>query len=380
MVKPRIIAFYLPQYHPIPENDEWWGEGFTDWVNVVKAKPRFYGHYQPHIPTDLGFYDLRKEETRLAQAEMAREYGIFGFCYYHYWFNERMLLERPFNEVLNSGKPDFPFCLCWANENWTRRWDGHDNEILMGQNYEDYNPEIHLLWLEKAFADKRYIRIDEKPLLLIYNTIDIPDLKNKITIWRKTARKKGYRDLYLCAVKSVHYNLSDSEVINFGFDAIVDFIPNNEILKYRKTSGLSRYYFNRIINKIISVFRLENKFKKLPITEILSYKKIVNYKIKQSHRNFKYFPCVFPSWDNSARKKSSHVIQNEDFEIYKKWLENSIEKIKYNSSDEQIVFINAWNEWAEGCHLEPDIRNGRKFLNATLEIVKMYFNDVVNSN
>ena len=370
MSKPRILAFYLPQYHPIPENDEWWGKGFTDWQNVAKAKPRFFGHYQPHIPTDLGFYDLRQEESRIAHAEMAREYGISGFCYYHYWFNGKMLLEKPFNEVLNSGKPDFPFCLCWANENWTRRWDGMDNEILMGQNYDDYDPEMHILWFEKAFSDKRYIRIDEKPLLLIYNTIDIPDLKNKIVTWRYTARKKGFKDLYLCSVKSVHYNLSDPEVLSLGFDAIVDFIPNNEIFKFRKISGLPRHYFYRIINKIISVFQLENIFEKLPITDILSYKKIVNDKIKQLNSNYRYFPCVIPSWDNSARKKYAHVIQNEDLEIYKRWLENSFEKVKYYSSDEQIVFINAWNEWAEGCHLEPDVRNGRKFLEATLETLK----------
>lgn len=370
MSEPKIIAFYLPQYHPIPENDEWWGKGFTDWINVAKAKPRFFRHYQPHIPTDLGFYDLRQEETRIAQANLASEYGIYGFCYHHYWFNEKMLLERPLNEVLNSGKPDFPFCICWANENWTRRWDGNDKDILLGQNYNNYNPEKHILWLEKAFTDKRYIRIDDKPILLIYNTTDIPDLKDMIITWRFAIKKKGYKDLYLCAVKSVHSNMSDSKLLSNGFDAIVDFVPNNEIFQFRKFSSLPRYYCIRIINKMISIFRLENLLEKLPITDIFNYKKLVNYKMKQSNCGYKYFPCVIPSWDNTARKKYGQVIQNEDFEIYKRWLENSFEKVKQYSKDKQIIFINAWNEWAEGCHLEPDIRNGRKFLEATLEVVR----------
>ncbi len=163
----KIIAFYLPQYHPIPENNEWWGAGFTEWTNVAAARPRFKGHNQPHIPADLGFCDLRLEETRILQAELAKQYGIGGFCYYHYWFNGKMLLERPFNEVLQSGKPDFPFCLCWANENWTRRWDGRENEILMGQNYHEYDADKHMLWLEQAFSDDRYIKINGKPLFLV---------------------------------------------------------------------------------------------------------------------------------------------------------------------------------------------------------------------
>lgn len=373
MTKPRIIAFYLPQYHPIPENDEWWGKGFTDWSNVVRGKPRFVGHYQPHLPADLGFYDLRQEETRIAQAELASEYGISGFCYHHYWFNGKMLLERPFNEVLSSGKPDFPFCLCWANENWTRRWDGLEKEILMEQNYDEYNPQEHMQWLGKAFSDKRYIRINERPLFLIYNTAGIPDTANKIITWRRLVKEKGFPDLYLCAVKSIHNKLNDDEIINLGFDAIVEFMPPHYFeLPRREVLTLPKYIIYSIINKLITILRLEGKLKKLPVTSVYSYKAMVNKIIKKPKSAYKTFYCVIPGWDNSPRTKNSVVIQNNDSEIYKKWFEKTFEKIMNNSPEEQIVFINAWNEWAEGCHLEPDLRNGRKFLDATLQVVNKW--------
>jgi lipopolysaccharide biosynthesis protein len=368
MSKPRIISFYLPQYHPIPENDAWWGKGFTDWINVAKARPRFKGHNQPQIPADLGFYDLRMEEARIAQAELAEAYGINGFCYYHYWFNGRMLLEKPFNDVLGSGKPDFPFCLCWANENWTRRWDGLDHEILMAQKYEDYDPEMHMMWLKNAFVDERYIRVNDKPLLLIYNVSDIPDLKDKIDAWRRIAKENGIKDLYLCAVKSVHNRLSEDEVVALGFDALVDFIPNNEIFDFKVPSKRPMHYFRRIMNMILSATRMEKIFGNFLITHYLSYRKIAEFKMNKLKSKFKFFPCVIPSWDNTARKAQPHVIQNDDPEIYKRWLKNSFDRVNEYPQDEQIIFINAWNEWAEGCHLEPDVISGKKFLEATLDV------------
>jgi lipopolysaccharide biosynthesis protein len=367
MSKAKLITFYLPQYHPIKENDEWWGKGFTDWRNVVRGKPRFKGHYQPHIPADLGFYDLRLEETRIAQAELAKSYGIHGFCYYHYWFNGKMLLERPFNEVLKSGKPDFPFCLCWANENWTRRWDGLEHEVLIEQNYAEYDPIEHISWLKNAFEDKRYIKIDGKPLLLIYNTIGIPDINSKISIWRKWAEENNLKGLYICSVKSIHNNISDEEVINFGFDALVDFMPNNDILEHKKLKNLPRYYFFALINKIIRFLRLENKIKMLPLTVVCDYKKIAAAYSNRKRPENKTYPCVVPNWDNSARKRNSLVVQNNNPDDYENWLSKAIYEVKDNTAEEQIVFINAWNEWAEGCHLEPDMKNGKAYLEATLK-------------
>ncbi|MCX6164396.1 MAG: glycoside hydrolase family 99-like domain-containing protein [Ignavibacteriae bacterium] len=374
-IKPRIIAFYLPQYHPIPENDKWWGKGFTEWFNVVKGKPRFRNHYQPHLPADLGFYDLRLEEIRIAQAEMAKEHGLGGFCYYHYWFNGKMLLERPFNEVLSSGKPDFPFCLCWANENWTRKWDGLEDEIIMKQNYDEYNSEQHILWIEKAFADKRYIRINNKPLFLIYRADSIPKLEERIILWRKIIKEKGYDGIYLCSVKSFHNKLSEDEIIKMGFDALVEFYPGNDSLPHMKYLSLPRFLLFAIINKLISILGLKGRIKKLPITFVYDYELMVNKIINKTKSKYQVFPCVIPSWDNTARSRWATVIQNKNIDIYKKWLNYTFERIKNNSIEEQIVFINAWNEWAEGCHLEPDVRNGKKYLKATAEVINKQINE-----
>ena len=189
---PRAIAFHLPQFHPIPENDEWWGKGFTEWTNVVTAKPRFQGHYQPHLPADLGFYDLRLPEARAAQAELAASYGIHGFCYYHYWFNGRQVLERPVNEIWKSGEPEFPFCLCWANENWTRQWDGLKSDILLEQKYSPSDDLAHIRSLIPIFQDRRYIRILDRPLFLVYRAKQLPEPEKTTDIWRKEAERAGY--------------------------------------------------------------------------------------------------------------------------------------------------------------------------------------------
>ncbi len=369
--KIKIITFYLPQYHAVPENDLWWGKGFTDWNNVRKSKPRYYGHYQPQIPSELGYYDLTDEDTRIAQAALAKEYGISAFCYYHYWFNGKMLLEKPFNDVLKTGKPDFPFCLCWANENWTRRWDGLDSEILMKQEYEKYDAEQHINWLSNAFHDERYIKINGKPLFLIYNLSSIPNPENLITLWRNLIKKKGFSDIYLCSVKSIHNKLSEIDTIGLGIDAIVEFVPSSDGKVPRKITGFPRYLFNRSINLIIDLLHLNKFVKKLPVTIIHDYRKFSELRMNRKSKE-KTFPCVIPSWDNSARKRISASYQNEDPGLFKKWLIKSFEKVEEYEDDEKIVFINAWNEWAEGCHLEPDKKNGRMFLQAVKEALQSW--------
>lgn len=220
----RLIAFYLPQFHPIPENDEWWGKGFTEWINVVKAKPLFKGHYQPHIPSELNFYDLRIPEVQEQQIELASEYGIYGFCYYHYWFNGRRLLEKPLDNIINTGKPNFPFCICWANENWSRRWDGGNSEILIKQNYNYEDHIRHAKHLIKYLLDDRYIRINKKPFILIYRSQLIPDIKNVIELYREQFIKLGVGDIYICRVESS--SEKNVEPIKDGFDANVEFQPD----------------------------------------------------------------------------------------------------------------------------------------------------------
>ncbi len=367
----KIISFYLPQFHPIPENDKWWGTGFTEWRNVVKAKPLFQGHSQPHIPADLGFYDLRLEETRIAQAELAREHGIYGFCYYHYWFNGKMLLDRPFNEVLVSGKPDFPFCLCWANENWTRTWDGMDQEILIRQDYDNYDPAQHIDGISAAFSDKRYIKIFGKPLYLIYDIGKIPNIKEIITQWKRRAKLKGHSDIYLCAVKSHQLGLRDEEIMQFGFDGIVDFQPHPRNLPV-PTNDISKK-LNLLVNILIDLFHIGKRVKKRSVFLRYKYSEFVNNVMSSKFSQCKTFPCVFPGWDNSPRKDLfATVIQNDDEKLFGKWLRYAFSRVINYPVEEHIIFINAWNEWAEGCHLEPDLRNGKKFLRTVSKILREF--------
>ena len=224
----KLIAFYLPQFHPIPENDAWWGEGFTEWRNVANARPLFDGHYQPHLPSSLGFYDLRLPETREAQAELARAHGITGFCYYHYWFSGKQLLERPFEEVLASGRPDFPFCLCWANEPWSRRWDGQEQDVLQPQSYSEEDDRRHIAWLLPAFLDERAIRVDGKPLFLVYQGRELPDPARTVEIWQEAAREAGLPGIHLVSVETGWDEGWDASQV--GFDGKVLFQPQFSIL------------------------------------------------------------------------------------------------------------------------------------------------------
>jgi lipopolysaccharide biosynthesis protein len=351
----RLIAIYLPQFHPIPENDAWWGKGFTEWTNVAKARPCFSGHYQPHLPADLGFYDLRVPEVREAQAELARAYGIYGFCYYHYWFNGKRMLERPFNEVLASGKPDFPFCLCWANENWTRRWDGMEKEVLIGQNYSLEDDRQHIRWLVNAFGDQRYIRIDGKPLFLVYRIGLLPNPKQTAEIWREEAHKAGLGGLYLCAVESsFSERIQDPKEV--GFDATMEFQPDFSLMQKTKNVFLRQYITSRLIKGRHTVYDYTELIQSAKDKPLVPYTR---------------FPGITPGWDNASRRKQfGSVFKNSTPERYGAWLQHILQAFKPPSPDENLIFINAWNEWAEGNHLEPCQKWGHAYLEATRQAIK----------
>jgi lipopolysaccharide biosynthesis protein len=346
----RPIAFYLPQFHPVPENDAWWGPGFTEWTNVVRSRPRFPGHYQPHLPADLGFYDLRLPEVREAQAALARDHGIHGFCYYHYWFGGRRILERPFDEVLASGKPDFPFCLCWANENWTRVWDGGENQVLLAQRHSPEDDRALMQGILPAFDDRRYIRVDGKPLFLVWRTRLLPDPGATAQRWREVARAEGIGELYLVRVES-HDDYTDPRSI--GFDAGADFEPRT--VKRMFGSPL----WNRLPASMLPRAYLENK--------LVSYGDVVAASLSRTAPDHELFRGLTPGWDNSARRtKEAKIVVGSTPEAYREWLEQLVVETRVrHDGDHRLIFINAWNEWAEGCHLEPDQRWGRAYLEAT---------------
>lgn len=354
----KIIAFYLPQYHPIPENDEWWGKGFTEWTNVTKARPLFRGHYQPHLPADLGFYDLRLPEARQAQADLAKEYSIHGFCYYHYWFNGRRLLNRPFDEVLASGKPDFPFCLCWANEKWTRAWDGYSGIDLVVQHYSDVDDFAHIKWLAPVFSDPRYIRYDNKPLFLVYRSSKLPNPIKTTTVWRETALKLGIGELFLCRVESLPSERNIVPQVH-GFDASVDFQPDwSNLGQPLKGSLFWRLLYGSGISKGVYAKNHVNY-----------YENMINRMLSRPEPPYRRFPCVTPSWDNSPRKSENAVILRDSTpELYERWLQTMVSRLRVENK-EKLIFLNAWNEWAEGNHLEPDMRWGRSYLEATRRAV-----------
>jgi lipopolysaccharide biosynthesis protein len=359
---PRVIAFYLPQYHPIPENDAWWGKGFTEWTNVTKARPLFRGHYQPHLPADLGFYDLRMAETREAQADLARQYGVTGFCYYHYWFGGKQLLNRPFDEVLTSGKPDFPFSLCWANENWTRIWDGSDSEVLMEQTYSEQDDLAHIRWLAHAFADPRYIRVENKPLFIIYRAHKLPDIRKTAAIWREECRRLGIGEVFLCRVDTGFDTSPPSEV---GLDAAVEFQPDPWGLGARLGSRrLRETRWNDLR------FFLRRKLLR-DDTHVQDYRHLVSTMSRRLSPDYPRFPCVTPAQDNSARRRrGATVFIGSSPKLFGKWAAESLAKLRKSKNTPPVLFVNAWNEWAEGNHLEPDQRYGTSYLEALREALQ----------
>jgi GT2 family glycosyltransferase len=340
----RTIAFYLPQYHPIPENDAWWGRGFTEWTNVARSKPLYPGHAQPRLPADLGFYDLRLPEVREAQAEMAARAGLAGFCYYYYWFDGKRLLERPLLDVLEQKRPDFPFCVCWANENWTRRWDGKESEILIGQRHSPEDDRLLLESLLPFFADRRYIRVDGRPLVLLYRPQLLPDVSRTTGIWRDAARAAGVGELYLVAVQSFDMEW-DRDPRPWGFDAAVEYPPHGLSVPVAPPPGFDTAKGGLFFDYAKSAERFARRA--LP--------------------DYPLIRAAMASWDNSPRRReSAHIFLNGSPDDYRRWLETIVRQTRHlKSGDERLVFINAWNEWAEGNTLEPDEEHGHAYLEAT---------------
>lgn len=341
---PRLIAFYLPQFHPIPENDAWWGEGFTEWTNVTKAQPLFPGHYQPHLPTELGFYDLRVREVRHQQIALARQYGIDAFCYHYYWFSGKRLLERPLDEMLADREADMPFCLCWANENWSRRWDGAEQDLLIAQRELPEDDLNFIKSVEPYLRDPRYLRVDGAPLLIVYCPQNIRDPRHSVQVWREYCAQAGIGPLHLCAALT-HGN---TEYLRFGFDSGVEFPPHN----------------TQVAN-INHRIRFAEPF----VGHAIDFRDLAPSNLQREYFGGKVFKTVFPSWDNTARTGHRAVmILNATPNNYEWWLKMAFDKASAAGGSDQLVFINAWNEWAEGCHLEPDRRYGRAYLEATLRV------------
>lgn len=346
---PRLIAFFLTQFHPTPENDAWWGKGFTEWTNVTKARPLFNGHYQPHLPTDLGFYDLRLAETRRAQIELAKQYGIDGFCYHYYWFSGKRILNAPLDAMLaDPAGHDMPFCLCWANENWTRRWDAADHEILIAQKYRPEDDLEFVKGLIPYFQDVRYIRLDGRPVLVVYRPQHLIDAKRTLSVWRAYCTEIGLPNPYLVAALT-HGNENYDQ---YGFDAGVEFPPHN--LKSPNINHTIRFgeqfFGNVMLYHEVAKSYLDRRYES-PSANV--------------------FRTVFPSWDNTARTGSRAVVHvNGTPENFEYWLSESIRRTRNDyPSEDRLIFVNAWNEWAEGCHIEPDRRYGRAFLEATLRAI-----------
>lgn len=383
--KARVIAFYLPQFHPIPENDLWWGKGFTEWTNVARAKSLFKNHYQPRIPADLGFYDLRMPEVREAQAQLAREANIEGFCYYSYWFGGgKQLLERPFNEVLTSKKPDFPFCLCWANHTWSNKtWEKSSvfvkDNILIEQKYlgkEDYTAYFYTVL--PAFKDKRYITIDGKPVFLVYDVYNFPDIKLFLDTWRALAIENGLSGIYFIGmtnstlsfkintngekISSIPNLESSSDVFNYvlslGFDGVNSFGKRRgEMLYIGKYKDLIKKGIRNLgLNISIDRFDYEKTVKGYFVPE-------------DSWENV--YPTILPQWDRSAREgKSDGIYTNSSPDKFKSHVETALNSIKDKQPEHQILFLKSWNEWAEGNYIEPDLKFGKKYIEALHDAIE----------
>jgi len=357
----RPVAFYLPQFHPVPENDAFWGAGFTEWRNVVRARPRFRGHAQPHLPADLGFYDLRVPETRAAQAVLARAAGLSGFCYYHYWFSGRRVLHAPFDAVLASGAPDFPFMLCWANENWTRAWDGGASEVLLAQTYSDADTAAHARHLAPAFADRRYIRIRGRPVFAVYNADELPCPRRWTDTFRETLLGEGIEP-YLIRVER-YLDRDTRPPRELGFDAALEFQPfsRNFSAWQRSRPDLKANPARRAAHRLR---REAGRLRSLDTHYDMAA--FAKFDTRQPAPGYTCFPGVCPSWDNTARRPPgrSIVFRGSRPSVFRDWVAAKAAALVPPSPGENLLFVNAWNEWAEGNHLEPCLAHGHGWLEA----------------
>ncbi len=355
MMIPKIIALYLPQFHPTADNDKWWGKGFTEWTNVGKAKPLFKGHYQPRVPRDLGYYDLRLPEVRELQSQLAKRAGVYGFCYYHYWFgNGKRELELPFNEVLKSGSPDFPFCLCWANESWHSKFWNKDGtiekKILIEQQYPgDSDIEEHFYSLLTAFNDKRYIKIDGRPIFMIYRAFDYEDISRFIEIWNNLAVKNGLKGIYFIAHLAENVTKENKDkLIEMGFNAI----NTNGLWEAKKTCPSIWY---KIKQKL--------KRKLLGIPNVYDYESICPYFEQPFDVDENVFPSIFPNWDHTPRSGSAgYVLTGSTPQLFGRHAKSVIDKVKRKQPQNQIIFLKSWNEWGEGNYMEPDLKYGYGYI------------------
>ena len=353
MNTPKLIAFYLPQFHRNKINNSLWGPGFTEWTNVAKSRPNFVGHYQPHIPADLGFYDLSFSAPLKEQAEMAKEYGIHGFCFYSYWFDGVKPLETPLKNFLNSDI-NFNFCLCWANENWTKNWDGGNQEVIFEQKYPSNFSAEYIGSIIEFLKDYRYITVDGKPFLIIYRPQKFPDPRRNLQEMRDAAKALGLKGLYIGVVD---FLLGEETAQSYGADCIIEFPPH-------------QFKLPSILKSIPDGEGLWNKNYRGYLYDYKDFIKIATQKWNDKE-NIKRIRGVCPSWDNTARRRNDSVILlNSTPNLYKDWLTYALLYSKKNKSE--FVFINAWNEWGEGCHLEPDLKYGRKYLEATKEALQTF--------
>ena len=349
-LRARVIAFYLPQFHPIPENDRWWGRGFTEWTNVTRSKPLFRGHHQPQLPADLGFYDLRVAEVREQQAAMAREHGIEGFCYWHYWFNGKRLLDRPMNDLLATGAPDFPFCIGWANESWTRRWTGEEAEVLLKQTYSHEDDLAHARWLAKAFSDPRYIRVDGRPLFILYRAAALPDAKRTTDAFREECVRLGVGEPFIVG-RDTHNPGADMR--DWGCDITESSSPNLTVLprafRPATAADLVRNLSLGVFSRTLKVFDYE-----------AGCRLMENARPKHPH-----IPGFFVGWDNTPRRgRNAIVLIRATPAAFGRGLRVVLDSVANQPLGRRIVFVNAWNEWAEGMYLEPGQLHGLGFLEA----------------